>query len=60
MNALCWHKESIKGGMTGWAQRYIGRKIGFYENEKWYKHELEKVEGNYSWKILCDFTIQTE
>ena len=29
-------------------------------NEKWYKHELEKVVGNYSWKILCDFTKQTD
>ena len=21
----CWHKGSIKGGMTGWTERYIGK-----------------------------------
>ena len=33
-----WHKGSIKGGMTGWAERYIRsevyRKIGFDVNKK--------------------------
>ena len=38
----------------------VCRKICFYVNEKWYKHELEKLVGNDSWKILCDFTIQTD
>ena len=29
-------------------------------NEKWYKHEPEKVKENDSWKILWDFTIETD
>ena len=62
MNALCWHKGSIKG--HDWVARKIHwevcRKIGFDVNEKWYKHEPEKVVENDSWKILWDFTIQTD
>ena len=38
----------------------ICRKIGFDVNGKWYKHEPEKVVENDSWKILWDFTIQTD
>ena len=36
------------------------RKNGFDVNEKWYKHKPEKVVENDSWKILWDFTIQTD
>ena len=36
------------------------RKIGFDVNEKWYKHKPEKVVESDSWKILWDFTIQTD
>ena len=36
----------------------VCRKIGFDVNEKWYKHEPEKVVENDSWKIW-DFTTQT-
>ena len=35
-------------------------KIGFDVNEKWSKHEAEKVVENDSWKILWDFAIQTD
>ena len=38
----------------------VCRKIGLDLNEKWYKHEPEKVVENDSWKILWDFTIQTD
>ena len=38
----------------------VCRKTGFDVNEKWYKYEPEKVVENYSWKILWDFTIQTD
>ena len=38
----------------------VCRKIGFDVNEKWHKHEPEKVVENNSWKILWDFTIQTD
>ena len=38
----------------------VCRKIGFDVNEKWYKHEPEKVVENDSWKILWDFAIQTD
>ena len=38
----------------------VCRKICFDVNEKWYKHDPEKVVENDSWKILCDFTIQTD
>ena len=38
----------------------VCRKIGFDVNEKWYKDESEKVVENDSWKILWDFTIQTD
>ena len=44
-----WHKGSVKGGMTGWAERYIGKyveKLVFDVNEKWYKHEPERVVEN--------------
>ena len=27
VNALCWHKGSIKGGMTGWVERYIEKYV---------------------------------
>ena len=35
----------------------IWRKISFDVNEKWYKHEPEKVVENDSWKILWNFAI---
>ena len=38
----------------------VCRKIGFDVNEKWYKHEPEKLVENDSWKILWDFTIPTD
>ena len=37
----------------------VCRKIGFNVNQKWYKHEPEKVVENDSWKILWDIAIQT-
>ena len=36
------------------------RKIGFDVNEKWFKHEPEKVVEKDSLKILWDVTIQTD
>ena len=63
MNALCWQKGSIKRGHD-WVGRKIRwevcRKIGFDVNEKWYKHEPQKVLEIDSWKILWDVTIQTD
>ena len=51
-------------GRHGWVGRKIQwevcRKIGFDINEKWYKHEPEKVVENDSWKILCNVTIQPD
>ena len=38
----------------------VCRKIDFDVNEKWYKHESEKVVENDSWKILWDAAIQTD
>ena len=38
----------------------VYRKNGFDVDEKWYKHELEKVVENDSWKMLWDVTIQTD
>ena len=38
----------------------VCRKSSFDVNEKWYKYEPEKVVENGSWKILWDFTIQTD
>ena len=38
----------------------VRRKFGFGVNEKWYKHEPEKVLENDSWKALWDFAIQTD
>ena len=40
--------------------REVCRKIGLYVNEKWHKHEPEKVVENDSWKIFWDVTIQTD
>ena len=45
------------GRKTHWE---VCRKIGLDVNEKWYKPEPEKVVENDSWKILWDFTIQTD
>ena len=36
------------------------RKIAFDVNEKWHKHEPQKVVANDSWKILQDVTVQTD
>ena len=41
-------------------RNYEMTEIAFDVNEKWYKHEPEKVVENDSWKILWDFTIQTD
>ena len=38
----------------------VCRNIEFDVNEKWYKHELEKVVENHSWEILWDVKIQTD
>ena len=38
----------------------VCRKIGLYVNEKWHKHEPEKVVENDSSKIFWDITIQTD
>ena len=38
----------------------VNKKIGFDINEKWYKHESDKVVENDSWNILWNFTIQTD
>ena len=38
----------------------VCRKIGFDVKEEWYKHEPDKVVENDSWKLLWDFTIQTD
>ena len=50
--------------MHDWVGRKIHwevcRKIGSDVNEKWYKHGPDKVAENDSWKILWDFTIQTD
>ena len=47
-----------------WVDRKINwevcRNIGFDVNEKWYKHELEKVVENHSWDILWNLKIQTD
>ena len=40
--------------------REVSKKIGFDVNEKWYKHESDKVVENDSWTILWNFTIQTD
>ena len=45
------------GRNTHWE---VCKKIGFDVNEKWYKHEPEKVVENDSWKILWNFTTQTD
>ena len=38
----------------------VCRKIDLDVNEKWHKHEPEKAVENDYWKILWDFTIQTD
>ena len=38
----------------------VCRKIGFDENEKWYKHKPQKVVQNDSWMILWGVTIKTD
>ena len=45
------------GRKTNWK---ICRKIGLDLNENWCKHKPEKIVQNHSWKILWDFTIQTD
>ena len=38
----------------------LARKCNFEAGDKWYKHELESVLENEDYKILWDFSIQTD
>ena len=38
----------------------LARKCNFEAGDKWYEHEPESVLENEDYKILCDFSIQTD
>ena len=38
----------------------LARKCNFEAGDKWYKHEAESVLENEDYKILRDFSIQTD
>ena len=38
----------------------LARKCNFEAGDKWYQHELESVLENEDYKILLDFSIQTD
>ena len=38
----------------------LTRKCNFEAGDKWYEHEPENVLENEIWKILWDFSIQTD
>ena len=38
----------------------LGRKCNFEAENKWYEHQPESVFENEDYKILCDFSIQTD
>ena len=65
MHIVC---ECSKLAQREYKRRYhwVGRKIHWEicrksdldVNEKWYKHEAEKVVENHSWKVSGDVTMQ--
>ena len=52
---------SIREGMITWEKQYIGSLLesNFEAGDKWYEHEPESVLENEDYKILWDFSIQT-
>ena len=57
------HRRSRREGMTTWEKIVhwkLARKCNFEAGDKWYEHEPESVLENEDYKILWDFSIQTD
>ena len=56
------HRRSTREGMiTGKTVHWkLARKCNFEAGDKWYEHEPESVLENEDYKILWDFSIQTD
>ena len=57
------HRRSRREGMTTWGKIVhwkLARKCNFEAGDKWYEHEPESVLENEDYKILWDFSIQTD
>ena len=55
--------RSTRKGMISWGKQCIGsllESVIFEAGDKWYEHEPESVLENEDYKILCDFSIQTD
>ena len=50
-------RHSNLGKIVHWK---LARKCNFEAGDKWYEHEPESVLGNEDYKILWDFSIQTD
>ena len=47
--------------MITWGKEYIRSSLESFEaGDKWYENEPESVLENEDYKILCDFSIQTD
>ena len=46
--------------MITWEKQYTASKCNFEAGNKWYEHEPESVLENEDYKILWDFSIQTD
>ena len=53
------HRRSRREGMTKIGHWKLARKCNFEAEDKWYEHESERVLENKDYKILLDFSIQT-
>ena len=57
------HRRSTREGMITWEKIVhwkLARKCNFEARDKWYEHEPETVLENEDYKILWDFSIQTD
>ena len=53
----CKRRHGNQGKIVHWK---LGRKCNFEAGDKWYKHEPERVLDNEDYKIVWDFSIQTD
>ena len=60
--AVNLYRRSTREGMITWEIVHwkLARKCNFEAGDKWYEHEPESVLENEDYKILRDFSIQTD
>ena len=60
MNVVKWHKKSINDWIGRKIHWEVCRKYGLDTKDRWYEHEPQAVCENENYKILWDFSIQTD